>query len=45
MTLPPTNDLHWLSLGTLWAGVIVGLVSGAQYFRAGAAAATSMSRD
>src|SRR5690606_19265733 len=29
VTLPPTNDLHWLSLGTLWAGVIVGLVSGA----------------
>jgi CDP-diacylglycerol--glycerol-3-phosphate 3-phosphatidyltransferase len=44
VTLPLTSDLHWLSLGTLWAGVIVGLVSGAQYFRNGAAAATSMSR-
>lgn len=44
VTLPPTTNLHWLSLGTLWAGVILGLVSGAQYLIAGGRAATSMSR-
>lgn len=44
VTLPPTTDLHWLSLGTLWLGVGVGLVSGIQYFVAGARATTSMSR-
>lgn len=44
VTLPPTTDLHWLSLGTLWLGVAAGLVSGAQYFWAGSRAATSMSR-
>lgn len=45
VTLPPTNDLAWLALVTLWAGVAVGLVSGAQYFRAGSGAATTMARD
>lgn len=45
VTLPPTNDLEWLALVTLWAGVGVGLVSGAQYFRAGSRAATTMARD
>jgi len=44
VTLPLTTDVHWLSLGTLWLGVVAGLVSGAQYFLAGARAATSMSR-
>lgn len=44
VTLPLTTDLDWLSLGTLWAGVAVGLVSGAQYLWHGSRGATSMSR-
>lgn len=44
VTLPPTADQHWLYLTTLWVGVIIGLVSGAQYFVAGSRAATSMAR-
>lgn len=44
VTLPLTQDLHWLSFGTLWAGVLLGLVSGLQYFVAGSRAATSMVR-
>lgn len=44
VTLPWTTDVHWLSLGTLWVGVAIGLISGAQYLIAGASAATSMDR-
>lgn len=44
VTLPWTTNLHWLSLGTLWVGVIVGIVSGVQYFLAGGRAATTMQR-
>ena len=42
VTMPPTQSLHWLSLGTLWVGVTIGLVSGVQYFLSGSRAATSM---
>ena len=42
VTLPWTQGIHWISLTTLWVGVVIGLVSGAQYFIAGAQAATSM---
>lgn len=42
VTLPPTNDVEWLADATLWVGVVVGLVSGVQYFVAGSRAATSM---
>lgn len=45
VTLPLTNGLDWLALGTLWLGVAVGLLSGLQYFLAGSRAATSMARD
>ena len=41
VTLPPTNDITWLADVTLWVGVVVGLVSGAQYFAAGSKAATT----
>jgi CDP-diacylglycerol--glycerol-3-phosphate 3-phosphatidyltransferase len=44
ITLPLTTDLEWLSNGTLWLGVIAGLVSGGQYLVAGSRAATTMSR-
>jgi len=44
VTLPPTNTVEWLADGTLWLGVIIGLISGAQYFLAGSRAATSMAR-
>jgi len=44
VTMPWTQDLTWLSLSTLWAGVAIGLVSGAQYFAAGASAASTMER-
>jgi len=44
VTLPWTTDMTWLSLGTLWAGVAIGLISGAQYLSAGATAATTMDR-
>jgi CDP-diacylglycerol--glycerol-3-phosphate 3-phosphatidyltransferase len=44
VTLPPTTDLDWLSLGTLWTGVAVGLISGAQYLWHGSRGATSMAR-
>lgn len=42
VTLPPTSDLDWLSLGTLWCAVVVGVLSGAQYFVVGNRAATTM---
>lgn len=42
VTLPWTQSLHWLSVTTLWVGVTIGLVSGAQYFIAGSRAATTM---
>jgi CDP-diacylglycerol--glycerol-3-phosphate 3-phosphatidyltransferase len=42
VTLPWTNSIDWLADATLWAGVIAGLVSGAQYLVAGSQAATSM---
>lgn len=41
VTLPPTNDVRWLADVTLWVGVVVGLVSGVQYFVAGSRAATT----
>lgn len=44
VTLPWTNDVRWLADVTLWAGVALGLVSGAQYFLAGSRAATTMAR-
>lgn len=44
VTLPPTNEIEWLADATLWVGVVVGLISGAQYFLAGSRAATSMAR-
>ena len=44
VTLPPTNTVELLADGTLWLGVIIGLISGAQYFLAGSRAATSMAR-
>jgi CDP-diacylglycerol--glycerol-3-phosphate 3-phosphatidyltransferase len=44
VTLPLTNEYVWLAKLTLWAGVIAGLVSGAQYFIAGSRAATTMAR-
>jgi CDP-diacylglycerol--glycerol-3-phosphate 3-phosphatidyltransferase len=44
VTLPLTTHLGWLSNLTLWLGVAVGLVSGAQYLIAGSRGATSMSR-
>ena len=44
VTLPWTQGEHWLSLTTLWVGVAIGLVSGAQYFIAGGRAATTMAR-
>lgn len=44
VTLPWTQGMHWLSLGTLWVGVAVGVISGAQYFVAGGRAATNMAR-
>lgn len=44
VTLPWTQGEHWLSLGTLWVGVAIGLISGAQYFIAGGRAATTMAR-
>ena len=44
VTVPLTESQHWLSLGTLWVGVALGLISGAQYFVAGSRAATSMAR-
>ena len=44
VTLPLTTDLEWLADITLWLGVLVGLVSGAQYFLAGGRAATTMAR-
>jgi CDP-diacylglycerol--glycerol-3-phosphate 3-phosphatidyltransferase len=44
VTLPLTTNLGWLSNLTLWLGVGVGLVSGAQYLIAGSRGATSMAR-
>ena len=44
VTLPVTTDHEWLADGTLWLGVIIGLVSGVQYFAAGGRAATTMAR-
>lgn len=44
ITLPLTTELDWLSSGTLWLGVAIGLVSGAQYLRAAASYATTMAR-
>lgn len=44
VTLPPTNEAEWLADSTLWIGVVLGLISGAQYFVAGQRAATSMAR-
>jgi hypothetical protein len=44
VTLPLTTDIEWLADVTLWIGVVVGLVSGAQYFLAGGRAATTMAR-
>lgn len=44
VTLPWTQGEHWLSLSTLWVGVAIGLISGAQYFVAGSRAATTMAR-
>ena len=44
VTLPLTTNLGWLSNTTLWLGVGVGLVSGAQYLIAGSRGATSMAR-
>ena len=44
VTLPWTGDRYWLSLGTLWVGVAIGLVSGAQYLAAGGRSATTMAR-
>lgn len=41
VTLPPTRDVEWLADLWLWAGVVIGLVSGAQYLMAGSAAATT----
>ena len=40
--LPLTRDIEWIADLTLWVGVVIGLVSGAQYFIAGSRAATSM---
>jgi CDP-diacylglycerol--glycerol-3-phosphate 3-phosphatidyltransferase len=42
VTLPWTESIHWISLSTLWIGVAIGLISGVQYFIAGATAATAM---
>ncbi|MEZ5322933.1 MAG: CDP-alcohol phosphatidyltransferase family protein [Microthrixaceae bacterium] len=42
VTLPWTNGIRWLADATLWIGVVVGLVSGAQYLVAGRGAATTM---
>lgn len=44
VTLPLTTNLGWLSNTTLWLGVAVGLVSGAQYLVAGSRGATTMAR-
>lgn len=44
ITLPPTQGQAWLYLGTLWVGVGAGLLSGAQYLRAGSKSATTMAR-
>jgi len=44
VTLPWTNDYHWIADTTLWVGVVIGLISGAQYFIAGGRAATTMAR-
>ncbi len=44
VTLPWTRDLEWLADATLWIGVVVGLVSGFGYLRAGGRAATTMAR-
>jgi len=44
VTLPWTNGYGWLASLTLWVGVAIGLVSGAQYFVAGSRAATTMAR-
>jgi CDP-diacylglycerol--glycerol-3-phosphate 3-phosphatidyltransferase len=44
VTLPLTTHVGWLSNLTLWLGVGVGLVSGAQYLIAGSRSATSMAR-
>ena len=35
---------RWLSTTTLWVGVVIGLISGVQYFVAGGRAATTMAR-
>ena len=44
VTLPLTNDIEWLADATLWLGIAIGIVSGAQYFLAGGRAATTMAR-
>lgn len=44
VTLPWTNEYEWLSTTTLWVGVVIGLISGVQYFVAGGRAATTMAR-
>ena len=42
VVLPLTNEIRWIADVTLWIGVGIGLVSGAQYLLAGSRAATSM---
>jgi len=44
VTLPWTNEVRSLADATLWLGVVVGIVSGVQYFIEGGRAATSMAR-
>ncbi|MCB1285689.1 MAG: CDP-alcohol phosphatidyltransferase family protein [Microthrixaceae bacterium] len=44
VTLPWTNEELWLADVTLWIGIAAGIVSGAQYFRDGSRAATTMAR-
>lgn len=44
VTLPWTREIEWIADTTLWIGVVIGLISGAQYFVAGSRAATSMAR-
>jgi phosphatidylglycerophosphate synthase len=29
--LPPTSEVEWLPKGVLWAGVVLAVVTGAQY--------------
>jgi CDP-diacylglycerol--glycerol-3-phosphate 3-phosphatidyltransferase len=44
ITWPWTSEVEWLSSGTLWVGVGLGVASGAQYLVAGSRGATSMVR-